>query len=1016
MDVVVTSSSEETITQVDGFTYGIDNDDDGYIVGMDCNDNDAAINPGEVDIACDGIDQDCSGSDKIDVGCRDMDSDGCPENIDYDDNDSSVYPGAPELCDKKDNDQNGQIDDNIQCFYPEHTIPDTGISQCFGNDSFINPCPLEDEAFYGQDATYEINTPSYVKLGFQGVALPYSATPEDGWIMTKDNITGLIWELKTNTTGINNKYNTYTWCETEPSGAVGTCGDGTDTEDFITELNAEGYGGFSDWRLPTRQELQTIINYSAVLPAIDTNYFPNTMFGEYWSSTRCPESSTEFARAVYFHEGGDGQYGTSAEIYVRAVRGPMMQSPDIRFIDNGDETITDVETGLMWQKATAPGTYLWEEALDYSENLTLAGYDDWRLPNIKELTSLVSDSNSPRIDTNFFPDTVGSNYWSSSSFPTLRPADNYSSAWYVEFDSGRVTTLFGIKLNNYYVRAVRGIPGSNPPDVNYLDDTDGDNDNMPDDWEIAYFGDTSRDGAGDYDKDALADLQEYQNGTNPADSDTDDDGCEDGPEVMGGRNPLDQDPQGDLNADCSLDLKDAISALQVVSRIETASIVDLGAEINGDGKIGLEEAIFIMQKLAGTRAQQLIKSSLSYDDSPSYEEEDLTALVNGFADFAMDFYHEIVKDGTNQGKNIFLSTYSIENALALTWAGAKNNTADEMANVLHLSLPEITFHPTLNALNLDLNSRDNQPPPSGDAFQMNIVNAIWSRIGYPFLATYLDVIAQNYNAGIRALDFRSDPDGSRLIINQWVEEQTNEKIKDLLPEMSITPDTALVLTNAIYFKASWFSKFDPDNTKPGDFTLLDGTAVTAQMMQQVLDTRIFQGENYDAVELPYVSSRFEEWEYPEELSMLFIVPHAGDFATVEDSLSKNTIDMMVSSLTMKEIDLSLPKFEFEFEVSCKQLLYNLGMVDAFEPLTADFSGMVNPVDSRPWIDQVYHKAFVAVDEEGTEAAAATAVVMTDTAVPEPIVMVLDRPFIFIIRDNITGAILFMGRVLDPTAG
>ncbi len=413
--------------------------------------------------------------------------------------------------------------------------------------------------------------------------------------------------------------------------------------------------------------------------------------------------------------------------------------------------------------------------------------------------------------------------------------------------------------------------------------------------------------------------------------------------------------------------------------------------------------------------ETLIKSSVPYDDSPTYEETDLNALVDGFCNFTVDFYHEVIKDEAVQGKNIFFSPYSIENALAMTWAGAKNNTADEMADALHLTLPAETFHPTLNALNIDINSRDDQPPPSGDAFQINLVNAIWSRIGYPFLSSYLDIIAENYNAGIRTLDFRSDPDGSRQIINQWVEDQTNEKIKDLLPEMSITIDTALVLTNAIYFKASWFSKFDEDATEPGDFTRIDGSSVTAQMMHQITDTRLFQGDNYDAVELPYVSPRFEEGEYPEELSMLVIVPHEGEFATIEDSLNGSRIDMIVSSLVMEAVDLALPKFEFEFEATCKEIMHNLGMADAFNPWTADFSGMVDPDDSKPWIDQIYHKAFIAIDEEGTEAAAATAVVMVDTAIPDPVVISVDKPFLFLIRDNFTGAVLFMGRVLDPTA-
>ena len=148
--------------------------------------------------------------------------------------------------------------------------------------------------------------------------------------------------------------------------------------------------------------------------------------------------------------------------------------------------------------------------------------------------------------------------------------------------------------------------------------------------------------------------------------------------------------------------------------------------------------------------------------------------------------------------------------------------------------------------------------------------------------------------------------------------------------------------------------------------------------------------------------------------MLFIVPHEGEFAATEGSLNHSTIDTIIASLMMKEVDLSMPKFEFEFKVACKEIMAKLGMIDAFVASSADFSGMVSPADSKPWIDQIYHKAFVAIDEEGTEAAAATAVVMTDSAMPEPVILSIDKPFIFLIRDDITGLILFMGRVLDPT--
>ena len=291
----------------------------------------------------------------------------------------------------------------------------------------------------------------------------------------------------------------------------------------------------------------------------------------------------------------------------------------------------------------------------------------------------------------------------------------------------------------------------------------------------------------------------------------------------------------------------------------------------------------------------------------------------------------------------------------------------------------------------------------------------WSRIGYPFLHSYLDVIAQNYDTGIRTLDFVSNPDGSRQLINQWTADQTNEKIKDLLPRNSITPDTSVVLTNAIYFKGSWYKKFDEELTEPGDFIKLDGSSVTADMMHQTLDTKYYPGEGFDAVELPYASPRYEEYQYPEELSMLLIIPETGQFEAVESGLDDGTIDSIVGSLHMSKVQFTRPKFEFEYKVQCKEIMQKMGMTDAFDPYMADFSGMVDPMDSKPYIDEIYHKAFVGVDEEGTEAAAATAVVMGETSIPDPVVVSADKPFIFLIRDNFTGAILFMGRVLDPAS-
>ena len=458
----------------------------------------------------------------------------------------------------------------------------------------------------------------------------------------------------------------------------------------------------------------------------------------------------------------------------------------------------------------------------------------------------------------------------------------------------------------------------------------------------------------------------------------------------------------------------------VGSMTDDESFMDWAANIvssAANDDFDVEEAEeYIAELLSDIEVQlKIVKSSASYDDFPDYDSADIEELVNGFSDYTFDFYHQASADESLQDKNIFFSTYSIENALAMTWAGATNNTADEMADSLHFTLPSSSFHSTLNALNVDINSRDDTDPffIGGDAFQLNLVNAVWSNIGYPFLASYLDILAQNYDAGVHTLDFSGQPDASRLVINRWVEDQTNEKIKDLLPEGSISRDTAVVITNAIYFKASWCSQFDEGATIPGDFTRLDNSTVSSQMMHQTVRTRFFQSEDFDAVELPYVSPH-DESQYSQELSMLLIAPHNGRFDSVESALDNNFIQSILSSLSIGDVELTLPKFEFDCEIRCKQIMRKLGMIDAFIPYAADFSNMVDPEDSTPYIDEIYHKAFIAVDEKGTEAAAATAVVVDVVAAYESVSISMDRPFIFLIRDDFTGTILFMGRVIDPS--
>ncbi|MCK4814570.1 DUF1566 domain-containing protein, partial [bacterium] len=325
-------------------------------------------------------------------------------------------------------------------------VPDTGQTTCYDNSAAIT-CPQPGEDFYGQDASFLINPPSYTKLDANGNALSDDATE---WVTVRDNVTGLIWEVKTDDGSIHDKDNVYTWYDNNPEtngGNAGTAGDETDTEDFIAALNAASFGGFSDWRLPTVKDLSSIVNSRTYNPAINTDYFPNTVSSNYWSSTT-GANDTNYAWHVYFYSGNVNYVHKSYTYYVRAVRGGQSGSFD-NLVINGDGTVTDTSTGMMWQKETA-GSMNWEAALGYCENLSFAGYDDWRMPNIKELRSIVHCGKySPAINTEYFPNTVSSGYWSST---TYRGSTNY--AWHVHMYSGNVFNRD--KSDTYYVRAVRG--------------------------------------------------------------------------------------------------------------------------------------------------------------------------------------------------------------------------------------------------------------------------------------------------------------------------------------------------------------------------------------------------------------------------------------------------------------------------------------------------------------------------------------------------------------------------------
>ena len=386
-------------------------------------------------------------------------------------------------------------------------------------------------------------------------------------------------------------------------------------------------------------------------------------------------------------------------------------------------------------------------------------------------------------------------------------------------------------------------------------------------------------------------------------------------------------------------------------------------------------------------------------NEPSVDDEPLAELSAGNAAFALDLHEHLAAE---DGGNLFLSPYSISVALAMTFAGARGETREQMAETLHYTLGE-DVHPAFADLRAALESRETTEDPveneEVDAFQLAAANALWGREGYPFDEDYITLLDEHYGAGLRRADFAGDPDGERERINDWVADATEDRIEDLLPPDSISAQTVLVLTNAIYFMASWYQEFDPENTEDDTFTALDGSESTIPFMHQNLRTNHASVEGAEAVELPYVG---------QDVSMVLILPD--DLREFERELDADRLFGVFEELGDARGDLALPKFEYETEVQLSEALADLGMPVAFGG-DADFGGMVDG-DGDLWIDEVFHQAFVSVDEEGTEAAAATAVVMEESAPPEWGEMRFDRPFLFCIRDRPTDAVLFLGRVVD----
>jgi serpin B len=378
---------------------------------------------------------------------------------------------------------------------------------------------------------------------------------------------------------------------------------------------------------------------------------------------------------------------------------------------------------------------------------------------------------------------------------------------------------------------------------------------------------------------------------------------------------------------------------------------------------------------------------------------DLTAAVASNSDFAFDLYRQLKGAPSD---NLFISPQSISVALSMAYAGSAGTTKSAFEQVLHQRLAESAYHRAMNDLDRQLTSRGQGAQASdGQPFRLRMANQLFAERNFGFETPFLDTLAQEYGANVRLMDFVAQPDPARVSINQWVEQKTEDRIKDLLSPGTITPETRAVLVNAIYFNAAWETQFEPNATRAAPFHNLSGTTTSVQMMNDsAIRAKGATVNGVEVVSLPYDGN---------ELSMVVLMPPAGSFETFEQNLTAASLETHLAALRSEQLELSLPKFELRTNKSLSKSLIDLGLGAAFGT-SGDFSRM--STEAQLGISDVVHQSFVKVSETGTEAAAATAVIIGVTSVPQTRPVVIDRPFVFAIRDDATGAIVFLGRVVS----
>ncbi len=386
------------------------------------------------------------------------------------------------------------------------------------------------------------------------------------------------------------------------------------------------------------------------------------------------------------------------------------------------------------------------------------------------------------------------------------------------------------------------------------------------------------------------------------------------------------------------------------------------------------------------QTEEIIPAKIA--DETNYTEERLSSLVDSLNAFTFDFYNKV-----SENKNVFFSPYSIFVALSMAYEGARGNTSEQMYNILNILQNDSATRGSFGRIYNLLNQKQ-------EGYTINTANAFWAQQNYEFLQEYIGILESYYIAEANELNF-ADSNESANTINAWIEENTNHKIKNMIDQSALSELTRLVLTNAIYFKGLWANQFDPDNTNKEDFRITPDETVEVDMMHLTdIKFNYTKTDDLQILKLPYKGN---------DLSMIIILPKENNISVVESQLNQLNLTKWINDLNEIEININIPKFKFETEYTLNDVLEDMGMKDAFIPGIADFSGMDNTTDL--YISNVLHKAFVEVNEEGTEAAAATAVIVATKAITD--IFNADHPFVFLIRQEETGAIIFMGKIMNP---